>query len=55
MSERVALVTGAGAGLGEGIAKVLAARGFRVAVTDVDAQAASRVASRSAASGSHWT
>lgn len=44
MSERVALVTGAGAGLGEGIAKVLAARGFRVAVTDVDAQAASRVA-----------
>jgi NAD(P)-dependent dehydrogenase (short-subunit alcohol dehydrogenase family) len=41
---RRVLVTGAGAGIGEGIARVLAARGWTVAVNDVDAGAASAVA-----------
>jgi NAD(P)-dependent dehydrogenase (short-subunit alcohol dehydrogenase family) len=39
-----ALVTGAGSGLGLAIARMLAARGFAVAVTDVDADAAERAA-----------
>lgn len=38
------LVTGAGAGIGEGIATVLAERGWRVAVNDIDASAAERTA-----------
>jgi NAD(P)-dependent dehydrogenase (short-subunit alcohol dehydrogenase family) len=39
-----ALVTGAGGGLGLAIARMLAGRGFEVAVTDVDGDAASRAA-----------
>jgi len=38
------LVTGAGAGIGEGIAGVLAARGWAVAVNDIDVESAERVA-----------
>src|SRR5918995_2566116 len=41
---RAALVTGAGGGLGLAIARMLAARGFSVAVTDVDGEAAERAA-----------
>ena len=41
---KTAIVTGAGRGIGEGIAKVLAARGARVAVSDVAAAAAATVA-----------
>lgn len=39
-----ALVTGAGGGLGLAIARMLAGRGYRVAVTDVDGGAAERAA-----------
>ena len=39
-----ALVTGAGRGLGLAIARMLASRGFQVAITDVDGAAAERAA-----------
>lgn len=41
----LALVTGAGQGIGEGIARVLAERGARVVVTDLDGERAEQVAS----------
>jgi NAD(P)-dependent dehydrogenase (short-subunit alcohol dehydrogenase family) len=44
VSERVAVVTGAGSGIGAAIARELSRRGARVLVTDVDEQAAARVA-----------
>ncbi len=40
----VVLVTGGGAGIGEAICRTLANRGWRVAVTDIDLEAAERVA-----------
>lgn len=48
----LALVTGGGAGMGEALAREFAARGARVAVTDVDAAAAESVA-RSLAGDGH--
>ena len=45
-SGKVALVTGGGSGIGEASALVFAERGAAVAVVDVDAAAAQRVASR---------
>lgn len=41
---RVALITGAGTGIGEAICRTLAQRGWRIGVTDIDAAAAARVA-----------
>ena len=41
---KVGLVTGAGTGIGEAIARALASEGARIAVTDVDLDAAKRVA-----------
>ncbi len=41
---KVGIVTGGGSGLGEAIAKDLAARGVRVVVSDIDRDAAERVA-----------
>jgi NAD(P)-dependent dehydrogenase (short-subunit alcohol dehydrogenase family) len=41
---KVALVTGAGSGLGEAIAKAIAAKGAKVVVTDINLEAAERVA-----------
>lgn len=38
------LITGAGSGIGEGIARVLAARGWTVAVNDIDASSAEALA-----------
>ncbi len=41
---RTALITGAGSGLGEAIAKLLAARGANVVLTDIKLESAERVA-----------
>ncbi|MFT4286033.1 SDR family NAD(P)-dependent oxidoreductase [Nocardioides sp.] len=51
VSERIAVVTGAGAGLGEVIVRRLHAGGHAVAVVDVDADAARTVAEELAAAG----
>jgi NAD(P)-dependent dehydrogenase (short-subunit alcohol dehydrogenase family) len=44
--ERVVLVTGAGSGIGAGIAGVLASRGWRVVVNDISAPLAEQVAAQ---------
>ncbi|MBL8337254.1 MAG: SDR family oxidoreductase [Rhodoferax sp.] len=44
MQRQTVLVTGGAAGIGEGIAQVLATRGWQVLVNDVDAEGAQRVA-----------
>jgi NAD(P)-dependent dehydrogenase (short-subunit alcohol dehydrogenase family) len=51
LRERVALVTGGGRGLGEAICMTLAEAGVRVAVADIRADAAGRVAGAIGASG----
>lgn len=44
MNQKVALVTGAGSGIGAAIARILGERDHRVVVTDLDAEQAERVA-----------
>jgi 2-hydroxycyclohexanecarboxyl-CoA dehydrogenase len=44
MSNRVALVTGGAQGIGEGISRTLGAHGFRVAVADLNLEAAQQTA-----------
>ncbi len=51
MAGKVALVTGGGSGLGEAITKLLAARGAKVLVTDINLKAAERVAGEVNAAG----
>ena len=51
LKDKVALVTGAGAGIGRAIAKAYGARGARVMVTDLNAGNAAKVAQEIVASG----
>ena len=51
LKDRIAVVTGAGSGFGEGIARHFAALGARVIVADINADGANRVAAAIAASG----
>lgn len=51
LADKVAIVTGAGSGFGEGIAKTFAQQGARVIVADMNAQGGQRVASEIQASG----
>ena len=44
VKNKVAVVTGAGSGIGEAIAREAAARGMSVVVADIDEAAAERVA-----------
>ncbi len=45
LKDKVAIITGGGQGGGEGIARVLAREGARIAVVDLNLDAATRVAS----------
>jgi NAD(P)-dependent dehydrogenase (short-subunit alcohol dehydrogenase family) len=51
LKDRVAVVTGGGSGIGEGIARALAAEGCKLCILDRDASAAQKTASALAAAG----
>lgn len=51
LADKVAIVTGAGSGFGEGIAKTFAQQGARVIVADMNAQGGQRVVSEIQAGG----
>jgi NAD(P)-dependent dehydrogenase (short-subunit alcohol dehydrogenase family) len=51
LDKKVALVTGAGSGIGEATAKALAAEGAHIAIADLDFAAAERVASEISTTG----
>ncbi|MBT7511808.1 MAG: SDR family NAD(P)-dependent oxidoreductase, partial [Rhodospirillaceae bacterium] len=44
LKDKIAIITGAGSGFGEGIAKRFAEEGAKVVVADIDAAAGRRVA-----------
>ncbi|MCB0252046.1 MAG: SDR family NAD(P)-dependent oxidoreductase, partial [Anaerolineae bacterium] len=44
LSNKIAIVTGAGSGFGEGIARAYVAEGAKVVLTDINAAAVERVA-----------
>ena len=53
LKDKIAIVTGAGSGFGEGIARRFAAEGARVVVNDINAASGERVAREIAATGGH--
>lgn len=53
LKDKIAIVTGAGSGFGEGIARRFAAEGARVVVNDINAASGERVAREIAAAGGH--
>ncbi len=53
LKSQVALVTGAGAGIGEAIARMLAAAGAHVVVSDIDDDGAARVAAAIGGTAAH--
>src|SRR6266566_5274391 len=55
LAEKVAIVTGGGSGIGAAVSLELARRGARVAVADIDADGAKRVATAIARSGGRAT
>lgn len=57
LAGRLALVTGAGRGIGEAVVRALAARGCRVLATDADPEGVDALARGTARASSHagWT
>ncbi len=55
LEDKIAIVTGAGSGFGEGIARRFAAEGAKVVVNDIDEQSGARVAAEIAAGGGEAT